>query len=484
MLKTLAKLHNRFDFEIYDVETGEVEFAKAENIVLNQAYGQLMNMYSYIGVGTGSGTLSPTRTGLFSELLKKITTNVETVYDTPLSGHRTVKVVYGESEANGNWTEVGLGYQSTPTTYATHAFITDAEGNPITINKTITKIITVYATVFVEVLTPTTGVNMSFGQYNAILRTCLMTSYNNDFIAYGLRRRDGGPAIASVIGTLGNSSIFTMDVANKRWHSGTKRFGTSVVNYPIRGIGMYTNISSISYGALALPHAGLFESKAFSAIGIGTGDGTATEFDFPLDNIKPESETIYVNGVAKTRGVDYTVHYGLKSTSNTLFTRADSDIGIGMIDEEIELPQPPGDFFTLGAATVTSIVIKNGTFNSGGHFFTEYNVQLSEDGTTWVSAGSGAMVVSGTYTLNSFTPAKYKFVKVYMKSSYTADGNTNEKLRNFTIYATPPTAQKQIKFATPIPNGHAITSDFAVDYIPKSSNFVLDVAAEINYGSV
>ena len=42
-------------------------------------------------------------------------------------------------------------------------------------------------------------------------------------------------------------------------------------------------------------------------------------------------------------------------------------------------------------------------------------------------------------------------------------------------------AQKQIKFNTPPAAGQAIT-DFSVEYIPKSTNFVLDVQAEMLFG--
>ena len=173
MISQKATLHNRFDFKIYDVETGETEYAQAENIVLNNMWTRLcarQTYFNYVGIGTGSGALSPTRTGLFSHLAYKSASAVETVYDTDTTAHITTSVTFSETEAIGLWTEVGIMYGTSTSNYCTHALITDSEGNPITINKTNTKIITVYATVYGEVLSPISGqYNTAVGVEIAIL---------------------------------------------------------------------------------------------------------------------------------------------------------------------------------------------------------------------------------------------------------------------------------------------------------------------------
>jgi hypothetical protein len=42
---------------------------------------------------------------------------------------------------------------------------------------------------------------------------------------------------------------------------------------------------------------------------VGTGDGTTTTFYLANTPVKVDSETVYIDGVAKTRGTDYTIDY-------------------------------------------------------------------------------------------------------------------------------------------------------------------------------
>lgn len=499
MIRTQVKLHNRFDFEIYDTETGKTTYAKAENIVLNQLITKMWNHFQQIFVGTGTGTLSPTRTSLFTHLAAQSATLVELVYDTDTTGHVTKKVIFTETQANGVWTEVALAQTSTTTTAVTHALIEDSEGNPITINKTNTKIITVYGTIYAEVLSPPTGLyNISNGSNNAILRLCLGESAADNawFSLSCVKKIDGSPSIlfpvSWVTGSISTIGV-TKDQATQRIYTAVKRFAVGEANYPIRGIILHTTDGSMpridmSFGALSIPHSTLFQYKEFTSIGIGTGDGTNTEFDFPLDNIMPESEEIFVNGVLKTRNVDYTVHYGLKSTSTMLVDTPDLSsyystgtvLMPGSYSETVELPQPPGVFFADGASMITQITTKNGPSTS--YFCSTCLFELSEDGVNWIEAGSSSnWTRAGVLTFNSFTPAKYK----YLRCSFTEVGTQSRPgVSYIRVHATPPTTQKQIKFSVPPANGHAITSNFKVDYIPKSSNFVLDLQGEIQIGSV
>ena len=107
----------------------------------------------------------------------------------------------------------------------------------------------------------------------------------------------------------------------------------------------------------------------------------------------------------------------------------------------------------------------------------QYDISLSIDGVNWISAGSSAnWPANNIATLNGFTPAKYKYMKANF--STTSGGGYLDYIK---IYATPPST-KQIKFNTPPAAGAAITADFSVEYIPKSTNFVLDVQAEMLFG--
>lgn len=146
------KFHNRFDIVVTNVETGEVELrGQAENMVLNRIYTRLVAFSSYfdqIVFGTGSGTMDPTRTTLFNRVGNKPCSTVELIREFPVSKW-TKSIRLEATEFNGNiLTEVGI--SETTTSINTHAMITDAEGNQLTIEKTPVRIIDIYATVFIE----------------------------------------------------------------------------------------------------------------------------------------------------------------------------------------------------------------------------------------------------------------------------------------------------------------------------------------------
>jgi len=88
--KQKAVIHNRFDVEVRDAKTNELkQTAVAYNIILNRWFHYFTNTggVSYyadplkaIGFGKGTGTLSETRTDVFSYVGRKVPTTIETVY--------------------------------------------------------------------------------------------------------------------------------------------------------------------------------------------------------------------------------------------------------------------------------------------------------------------------------------------------------------------------------------------------------------------
>lgn len=466
MINQKAKLHNRFDFEIYDTETGETEHAQAENIVLNSAWDDLSGITGYIHVGTGTGTLSPTRNSLFTHLLGKATTDVETVYDTDKTAHKTVKTTFNESEANGAWTEVGLANYYQAGWLKTHALITDSEGSSITVNKTNTKIITVYATVFATILEDNP---LRTGENNLILNYLMGSDDSGEFFFSSMLTKDGGPSWIMSHSSL--AVTWNSNSATKKRYTNLHRLPVDSGNFPIRGIGIFSSYGRKAWGGVGLPSA-VFSQANYTGIPVGTGDGSEDEFDLPLSFIKPNSETIYVNGVAKVRGVDYTVHYGLISTATTVMESVSKAmVHNSPFEEVIEIPQPVG-----GTSNITKIELKNSSepyHRAGG-----YAASLSMGGETWVPIGE---VVSGwardaLVSLTEFANLPYKYLKLkfYPYSYY--KGNVSW----VKVFAQSP--GKSIKFTTPPASGHPITADFATEYINKTSNFVLDVQAEVVFG--
>src|SRR5690606_11283758 len=94
--------------------------------------------------------LVPTRTSLFNHLGTKAATTEDYKYAYPTS-YRTRKIVLNPEEYVGaEITEVGVAYGSTSSNLVTHALIEDAAGNPISLVKTDTNVVTIYATIYFE----------------------------------------------------------------------------------------------------------------------------------------------------------------------------------------------------------------------------------------------------------------------------------------------------------------------------------------------
>ncbi|HCP14816.1 MAG TPA: hypothetical protein DIT32_03435 [Peptococcaceae bacterium] len=487
MIKNRVKLHNRFDIEIFDTLTGKTEYAKAENIVLDRAYSYIVAgslLFKAIGVGTGTGTLSPTRTSMFSYLLSVNATLVELVYDTPTTGHVTKKVVFSETQANGVWTEVGVFYSAGSGYLGTHAFITDSEGNTITVNKTNTKIITIYATIYAELLSPSAGNHIIYsGSYNLLLRDLLdEKDYNFLFFLSALKTVSGEPSLLFAHSNLHNISR-TNDSANKRCTTALARFVTTAGNSPVRGIilsegaGQTFYSTRSGYGGTSLPITGIFEKQDYTNVAVGTGDGVETDFNLPVAYPMSSSEKIYVGGVEKTRGVDYAMNYGKGSVLplldvtflNTCYGSFYGETGV-FLEEVVVLPQPTGY-----ETEIASIYIKNGPVN---YSCSRYDIYLSLDNINWVLAGttsSGTWSYATEVTFDTFTPDKYKYMKCKM---YIGTGDL-DCIQRMIINGT---SSPHITFTTPPANGAAITADFSIDYINKTSNFVLDLQAELQFG--
>lgn len=496
MIKHGVTIHNRFDFEFYDTETDETTKAFAENIVLNSAFADMTftKLYNCIAIGSGTGTLDKARTGLFSLIGFQSATAVETVFDADNQVHKKVKAIVNESSLIGTWREVGLsGYDFAGYLY-THALLKDSEGNPISIVKTNTMVVTVYATIYGTLNAPAVGhFNVAKGACNQILRRIVgLGGYENFIILSSLRRKDGGPSIMGARRKTIDAG-YVQDAANKRVRSNVVRLGVNDANIPIRGL-FYSQavvnhnaVVTYNYGGTTIPTAGVCEGMAYTGVAIGTGDGVETAFDFPIDFVKPESEAIYVDGILKNRGIDYTIHYGQRQTETIVIDTSggyDNAIwsdtpSVGKtFSEEIEIPQPEGAYFTEGATTVTRVEFKSFYGMASG----AYTCEMSEDGTIWDMIVSGISLGSNgikDYTLP--TPKKYKYIRMTITcGSTTFTGILLEYLR---VYGTPPVT-KHIVFTTPPEDTKAITANFSIDYINKTTNYVLDLQAEIQFGGV
>ena len=319
-LKQKAVIHNRFDVEVRDAKTNELkQTAVAYNIILNRWFHYLTNTggVSYyatpleaISVGTGTGTLDVARTALFSYLGRIIPTTVETVYDYPTS-YITKEIRIEADQYNGNTiTEVGFmaAYYTSYYHQITHAFLQDSEGNQIAINKTDTDVVIIRGTFYVTFTCAGFGDNGVYPEpsQNGVVKWLLgiggfpnTVSFSRYALQYSsdLFNNRHGSKSTNLNSCTRNPTTWRIDYPVITW------LDTERSNHTVKTIGVN------SIGAISLPNHTMFPPIEVVKIPIGTGNGSATEFSIKAPVIIANSETIYVNNVALTRGTDYEIDY-------------------------------------------------------------------------------------------------------------------------------------------------------------------------------
>lgn len=352
-IKVNVNLHNVFDIEVRDVRTNELkQTAQAFNLILDGMYNRLCNLQSffrYISFGSGTGAIEPTRTTLFNRLASKAITEVErSLKLAENNGYlkRMIQIM-PEEHVGATITEVGIG-ESNGTIY-THALIKDSEGNPISIVKTETDVVTIYATVFFNMVNPydnTQWIGEEYGNHNFrrfstynsgsssnngiwfgnLLLNYLafdgVGSYPNryglkeykPFLLVGSSRTKNNPYAQPIAAPIGGSSaaiVPTADVANKRLNFPRCRLDVNTGNGPIKEISLAyfrtveqgSRFQTLPLFRTTLPAAGLFTQYDITNESLGEGDGIRTEFNFKWDDIIPGSAHIFINGVEVSTGI-------------------------------------------------------------------------------------------------------------------------------------------------------------------------------------
>lgn len=157
-----AGLHNRFDFKLIDKDGNVKQEAVAHNLVTNVYYNSLNKdepvQFSYIQVGTGTGTPAVTDEVLFTWLASKATGFLNTMVSYLNTNQFMMQneITFTEAEAVGDITEIGVHRQTGGNAryLYTHAMITDAEGHVISIHKTDTDRLLVTVTLYLNITLP------------------------------------------------------------------------------------------------------------------------------------------------------------------------------------------------------------------------------------------------------------------------------------------------------------------------------------------
>jgi hypothetical protein len=165
-----------------------------------------------------------------------------------------------------------VGISDDTTLINTHALITDSEGNPIEIEKTITKIIDIYATIYVELYDVDSGLQfISNG-----LRDYLTggTAPTGNIMAVGLTSSDETTVV-------GQTKTGTRTVnAGAKSVTLQAEFGVSDFNKDIR----YFAWTSVGIRC-KIPRTGVFTGLQKNNVNVGTADGVKTTFNIPNQDV-------------------------------------------------------------------------------------------------------------------------------------------------------------------------------------------------------
>jgi len=324
-IKTGVSIHNRFDFYKLDPDTREEIHlgCQAENIVLDAMYAKLLsrasNPFGYIFFGTGTGTLSPARTSLFTHLGYKAVTHDSYEYDLPVSWTRKKIVLNPEEYVGSILTEIGVAYGTTTTNLITHALIKDMNGNPITLTKGALDVIVIYATLYFT-LSTNNGVKftgflnyLSESYVNPLLKFLATNqAFPNVYLYTGAsihssKLGQNTPGLMSRPIFESASLSWVVDTPNKKM-SISQRIAVSESNNILTELCIgndgsnNNNPSGIVSVDLQNPNAYL----GMPVIGVqfGVGDGVTTIFELPSPLIDETSIDVYVDGTPSTPTIE------------------------------------------------------------------------------------------------------------------------------------------------------------------------------------
>lgn len=456
-----AQIHNRFDVEVHDAITGKLkQKAEAFNVICDNLWNRLGSYFNYIVYSDGIGVPSASDTTTFGTWRYASASNHASVYDVAKGiAYRTRKIVLSETVAAGvTITEVGLASSTSSGNLCTHAMLQDMNGNPISIAKTSTDIITIYATVYVHfvptgyeagtiVIPPTGGVisyclgnSLSFGEIEVGKGTCKMTTGSSSTVSATFNA---------------TTKKITCKAPRLAVGSGNVSGGFGWIMFGDHSGGSCTCLIDVR---------GRYEVSGES---VGTGDGSTTEFATSFD--LPSEAIVYVDGVPKTSGV--TVKKEPITTDPFAFL-----VRIHPVLYE-------GKPVLWGGRTALSqssrVYFYNTQAELGFYKWSDYHYAymgirmcFSDDFVNW----------SDFYNYGTVIPEQYRHCK-YVCMSGDASSCTHPGYTDMQTGVFPPAVTgKNIIFDEPPAEGTVITIDYITPFVPKDSDHVYDLSLEIQLG--
>ena len=418
-----------------------------------------------------------------------------------------------EEEVGTVFTEVGVAFGSTNTNLVTHAAIADAVGNPITLTKTGTQVLTIYATIYIEMGAEMYGGKLKWAgmpNNNVLLNYLTGSSFPTVQWYVGSMpgdRKAGQPITTAFEGPLGNSgSILTAnwvkDASNKKVTTpdpsavGGPRIGTAAGNGHVAEFGLGSANTSPVFSAV-LPISGVFAGQTVTGVTVGVGDGEVTKFTLPARNIDTSTIVAKVEGSPTsvtsaqpaflqaqlapatmpgnnvhscawhTIGTDTYLAVGSDVTDATKFTWYKLVDGL-LVAQTAPATMPGNNVYSCAWHTIgTDTYLAVGSWVTDATRFTWYKLI---DGALVAQTAPATMPGNMVYTCAWHTIGT---------DTYLAVGSWATDATRFRLYKALSNIT-EITFAS-APAG-TITADYTVLGMHKTTSYVIDLQCSIQYG--
>lgn len=508
MTQNKISLHNRFDLMLVEESTGKIkQTAQAENVALNGFHTNLMwlkNFVNYIAIGTGTGTPAPTDTALFAQKHIASLTEVSSDKTGPVYKRVVSCTLPANSSYVGDYTEVGLYALPDSSNLMTHAMLVDSEGNPITIHKTELDILIVTATVYFTI--ECKDENFHLMKDNIFKERFFATSIYIGYIGRYINTAFLCKYASDKLYT--ESHMMSGDDANPwsypNYAMNYSRLGTDTAN-----IGFINGLYIQGVGHMRLPNAAFFPNYKMKGIPVGTGDGSKQDFDCPINYFVKDTDVLYKNGVALTRGVDYTIDnlqnkgadrsvsaFGFADYVNEMIKSGDSGstlapFGVALNatckgNEAIVYLENPDPSIGTKINTISMSRLYLGSI--GGNSYNGYKgdiiVSISNDGEAWTEVYRNTYDAAANYTIGfkvTFTTQDVRYIKLSAPGINRDTGAKVSYIGTYNGSSIAYYAGEPIHFTEAPAEGDVITLDVDLDRPYKNSNFVLDVGFSLQF---
>lgn len=494
-----ATIHNKFDIEVIDATTGKIkEKAEAYNCICDQLWPRLLNgsgYFNYIFFGKGTGTPQPSDTSLFDRLgYKSVNAAGEKWnydFENGVVSVRRKAVIQENEYVDKTITEVGIAYGSSDSNLVTHAMLKDMNGNQISITKSNTDIINIYATLYLH-YNPN-------GYANGAIKLeprVFSNGYQNNPENYGpisiILGINQGAYVNEIYYSKKSHNLpqqknevqSSVNIQNKRKTLIANRLSAQSGN--IRGISEITICNADSAGnnvwplLFLNPSVNWVEKKRILGESLGVGDGVKKDFATKIDY--PENAEVFINGIQTTCEVEKKPT-GLISTNVMDYIKFYNNIGNPVLIKRdtyyyYDLYYSEYQWIENKAPANKQFFIMENPKYTDNIQFTTYTRCCKILGSDNLHNWDLLHNIDSAYQTIDFSILNYRYLKFNKHPDWHISncGFQNIVLKN------PQDFTSNVHFDTPPAQGDVITINYDTDLIAKDENHVFDLSVTLNFG--